>query len=253
MANLQTHECAGPTLRAFTCGWFTQPLSFFLRNAGDTPVRAPVPAYLVEHPKGMALFDTGFAQKMRVLYGAGHGLELTECDDVATRLIAAAVDPAQIRWIVNSHFHVDHCGGNSQIPNATVIVQRAELEAARAGLGSPLYDWELFDTGQPVLAIDGEHDVFGDGSVVVFPTLGHTPGHQSLRVRLPRGDVILAGDCCYLKQSLDELRTSSGDDDPEQALATLRHLHALRAKGTRIFYGHDGDFWRSVPQGEAIN
>ena len=63
-----------------------------------------------------------------------------------------------------------------------------------------------FDTGQTFVQISGEHDLFGDSTVTVFPTLGHTPGHQSMRIRLASGHVVLAGDCCYLKRSLDLLR-----------------------------------------------
>lgn len=239
-------------LRALTCGWFTQPASFFLKGADETPLRSPVPAYVIEHPRGLCVFDTGFSPKMRLLYGGQPMLELTEADDIACRLAAVGISPDRIQWIVNSHFHLDHCGGNAQLPNATVIIQRRELELARDSHGSMLYDKDLFDTGQPVLEIDGEHDLFGDGSVVAFPTYGHTRGHQSLKVRLPSGDVVLAGDCCYLKRSLDELRPSSGDEDEETALATLRRLASLRSGGTRIFYGHDGGFWKTIPQGEVL-
>lgn len=240
------------SLRAFTCGWFTQPRSFFIDGADDGPVRSPVPAYLIEHRKGLALFDTGYGAKVRRLFGNAPGIELTEQDDIAARLIEADIDPGRIDWIVNSHFHLDHCGGNAQIPNATVIIQQAEIEAARRNGDSILYDPELYDTGQPFIAIAGEHDLFGDGSVMVFPTPGHTRGHQSVKVALPGGPVVLAGDCCYLKQSLDELRTSPGDDDPVVALATLRRLSGMRDQGTRIFYGHDGRFWRDIPQGKAL-
>lgn len=144
--------------------------------------------------------------------------------------------------------------GNASIPNATVIVQARERPAARADAdsGSQLYDPKDFDNGHPVLAIDSEHDLFGDGSVVLFPTYGHTPGHQSARVKLQDGDVILAGDCCYLKRSLDELRGSPRDADREASLATLRHLASLREQGARIFYGHEGAFWKTVPQGQPI-
>jgi Zn-dependent hydrolases, including glyoxylases len=239
-------------LRAFTCGWFVQPKSFFIMGAGDEPIRSPVPAYLIEHPKGLALFDTGYGPKIRRLFGSAPGIEVTEQDDIAARLIEAGIDPAKINWIVNSHFHLDHCGGNVQIPNATVVVQRSEIEAARRSSDSILYDAELYDTGQPFLAVSGEHDLFGDGTVIVFPTAGHTRGHQSIKLGLPSGDVVLAGDCCYLKQSLDELQISPGDDDPEQARLTLKRLSAMRHRGTRIFYGHDGDFWQGIAQGTLL-
>jgi glyoxylase-like metal-dependent hydrolase (beta-lactamase superfamily II) len=242
---------------AFTCGWFQSPLSFFLGGEDRKILRSPIPAYLIDHPKGRALFDTGLGLRFRrsideLLGPDATGFEFDESADIAARLRAIDVDPSTIRWIINSHFHADHCGGNASIPNATIIVQSRELAAAQVSAGGKLYDRADFDLGHPILAIDGEHDVFGDDSVVIFPTFGHTPGHQSARVRLPGGDVVLAADCCYLERSLDELRTSPGDADPAQALETLRRLAAMRARGTRIFYGHDAEFWKSLPQGRAI-
>ena len=244
-------------LRAFTCGWLNLPVSFFIENGGDTVLRSPVPAYLIEHPKGRVLFDTGLTVRARPFIheqgGAGKAnFEFDEGTEIAARLRAIDVDPDRIDWIVNSHLHSDHCGGNESIPNASVVIQRRELAAARAQAGSMLYDNASFETGQPFFAIDGDHDLFGDGSVRVFPTYGHTPGHQSMRVALPCGDAVLAGDCCYLKRSLDELRTSPSDVDKEQAAATLRRLRSLRASGVRIFYGHDGEFWKSVAQGVVL-
>jgi len=133
-----------------------------------------------------------------------------------------------------------------------VIIQRPEWDAARQGADGRTYHKDDFDHGHPVLAIQGEHDLYGDGSVLLFPSYGHTPGHQCARVKLPKGDVVLAADCCYLKRSLDELRVSPLNVDRELSLQTLRQLRELRDRGTRIFYGHDGDFWRSLPQGTPL-
>ncbi|SCW69783.1 Metallo-beta-lactamase superfamily protein [Sphingobium faniae] len=246
------------TLRAFTCGWFQSPLTFFLGGEDKRIVRSPIPAYLIEHPQGRALFDTGLGYRFRRpieerLGPDATGFEFDESADIAARLRAIDVDPASIRWIINSHFHADHCGGNASIPNATIIVQTRERAAAAAQAGSKLYDRADFDLGHPVLEITGEHDLFGGGSVTIIPTYGHTVGHQSVKVKLPGGDVVLAADCCYLKQSLDNLRTSPSDADADAALETLRRLAALREKGTRIFYGHDEAFWKTLPtSGEPI-
>ena len=246
------------TLRAFTCGWFSLPVSFFIEGGEDTLLRSPVPAYLVEHPKGLVLFDTGLTVRSRELIDRRLGaerqnFEFDEGTDIAARLRAIDIDPASINWIVNSHLHSDHCGGNEAIPNATVIIQSRELAVARAQAGSMLYDARNYDTGQPFLPIDGEYDLFGDGTVTIFPTYGHTPGHQSMRVMLSSGVIVLAGDCCYLQRSLDELRTSPGDIDKNQALETLRRLKSMNRSGARIFYGHDGTFWESVRRNVALS
>ena len=98
-----------------------------------------------------------------------------------------------------------------------------------------------------MLAVDGEHDLFGDGSVVCIPTYGHTPGHQSLRVRLDTGEVVLAADACYLRQTLEALHLPSLYVDAEAMLDSLRMLRKLRDGGARIFFGHDPELWATLP------
>ena len=82
-----------------------------------------------------------------------------------------------------------------------------------------------------------------------IPTYGHTPGHQSLRIALPEGEVVLTGDACYLRETLEELRLPPGAAyDPDAMIESLKHFRALQSKGTQIFYGHDPEFWQKVPQ-----
>ena len=153
-------------------------------------------------------------------------------------------------FLVNSHLHYDHSGGNAQLPNADVVVQRREWEHARSlPDDDPGYRRADFDTGQRVRLVDGELDLFGDGTVLCFPTYGHTPGHQSLRVKTARGEYVLCGDACYLKRTLDELHLPGVLADREAALAALRRFRSLQAGGAQILFGHDPEFWKSVPQG----
>jgi len=98
------------------------------------------------------------------------------------------------------------------------------------------------------VAVDGEHDVFGDGRVVCVPTYGHTPGHQSLRVELDDGPVVLTADACYLRRTLDDMHLPSVVDDPDAMRRSLERLRALRDAGARLIYGHDPEAWRAVPQ-----
>jgi len=244
-------------LIAFTCGLFQSTKSFFIAGDSDEIVRSPIPAYLIVHPKGTAIFDTGlnlrFRREADQQLGADEmGFIIDESMELGARLRAIDVDPGSITYIINSHLHADHCGGNVAIPNATMVIQSRELAAARNSENPMLYSPADYDHGHPILAIDGEHDLFGDGSVICFPTLGHTPGHQSVRVKLPDGDVVLTGDCCYLKRNLDEMVIPDLNIDKELSLATLRMLGKMRDSGVRLFYGHDRDFWKSVPQGVAI-
>lgn len=246
-------------LLAFTCGWLTGPLGGFLEGEHGR-LRVPVPCYLVEHPRGRLVFDTGMhpdtqrdpaqrlgdlAKVFEVHYEPG--------EELAARLAAVGVAPGDVRWLVNSHLHFDHTGGNAQLPDARLLVQRREWEAGQRDeeVAANFYTRRDYDLGHDLLLVDGEHDVFGDGSVVCVPTYGHTPGHQSLRVRLPGGDVVLAADACYLRRTLEALHLPATVRDREAALASLRRLRALREAGSRIFFGHDPEFWRGVPQAPA--
>jgi len=105
-----------------------------------------------------------------------------------------------------------------------------------------------FDLGHKVIQINGEHDLFGDGSVVCLPTYGHTPGHQSLKLRLASGEVVLAADACYFCRTLRERRLPQRVHDREAMFASLDALARHEAAGARIFFGHDGEFWNTVPQ-----
>ena len=244
-------------LYAFTCGWLTGPLGLFLRGESGR-LRVPVPCYLVDHPRGRLLFDSGMHPALAEDAEARIGdeakifsVELATGEDVAPRLEAVDLDPGRIDWVVNSHLHFDHAGGNALLPNARVLLQKAEWEAARDpdGIAANFYHPVDYDTGQEVVTVEGEHDVFGDGSVVCVPTPGHTPGHQSLRVRLAGGDVVLTGDACYLRRTLEALHLPAIAHDEAAMLRSLERLRALRDAGARIFYGHDPEFWAKVPQG----
>jgi glyoxylase-like metal-dependent hydrolase (beta-lactamase superfamily II) len=242
---------------ALTSGWLEGDLGH-LMEGGEGRIRLPIPCYLIEHPKGAALFDTGMhpdcqhdpAARVGARIAGLFGFDYRPGEEIGARLTTLGRDPATIDLIINSHFHFDHCGGNAQIPNATLLVQRREWDAgmdpdmaAKRG-----FNPRDFDLGHKLRLLDGEHDVFGDGSVVCLPTHGHTPGHQSLKLRLSGGDIVLAADSCYFCRTLRERRLPRFVYDREAMLASLDRLTALEAAGARIIFGHDPEFWQTVPQ-----
>lgn len=246
---------------AFTCGRLTGEFGR-LMEGGEGDITLPIPAFLIEHPKGRALFDTGLhpdcqrdpAVRLGPRLARLFGFDFRPGEEISARLAAIERDPAKIDLVINSHFHFDHVGGNALIPNATMIVQRREWEAgsdpdAAARLGFSPHD---FDLGHKRRLVDGEYDVFGDGSVVCLPTYGHTPGHQSLRLRLDSGEVVLAADACYFCRSLRERRLPRHAFDRAAMLASLDRLEALERGGARVFFGHDPEFWDGVPQAPAV-
>jgi N-acyl homoserine lactone hydrolase len=171
-------------------------------------------------------------------------------EEISARLSKIGVRADDVRFLVNSHLHFDHAGGNVELPNATLVIQRREWDAGKDPdlAAANYFDARDYDLGHDLRLVDGEHDLFGDGRVTCIPTYGHTPGHQSLRVRLDGGEIVLAGDACYLRRSLDELLLPPIVHDRERMLASLRELRHLRDAGARIFYGHDPEFWAGVPQ-----
>jgi glyoxylase-like metal-dependent hydrolase (beta-lactamase superfamily II) len=232
-------------LIAINCGFFIAPADFFVNGAGTDKWRGPVPAFLIDHPRGKVLFDVGLNKRFQDYMAvspsaaAGYGVEFNESQQIDQRLRAFGVDPAEINYIALSHLHHDHCAGLSQIPNATLLIQREEYDFAMANDGNK-YDSSYFSLGHPVKKVDGEFDVFGDGTLTLFPTPGHTPGHQSARVRLASGDVILAADCCYVGGILDDFnKLSPGSHDREEHFRSLQLLRDLRSGGSRIIGGHD--------------
>lgn len=243
-------------LYAFTCGFLTIPRAFML--AGEEGfITVPVPSYLIVHPKGRVLFDTGLHRAtlqdphahVGAMLARYHTFHFNAGEEVGARLTAMQIGPENVDIIVNSHLHFDHCGGNDQLPNAAIVIQSRELAHARAVQSSQGYLTKDWDTGQRFRTIDGEHDLFGDGAVVCIPTYGHTPGHQSLRVRPERGgEFVLCGDACYLKESLEMMRLPGMISDKEAARAVFPRFREMQARGARIMFGHDPEFWKSIPQ-----
>lgn len=243
-------------LYAFECGRLELPYGFLLAGAKGK-ITVPIPSYLIVHPKGRALFDSGLnvaTQTDPESYITSAGMRFNTFffesgEEISARLEAIDVAPDGIDLIVNSHLHYDHAGGNALLPNADLLVQEPEWNHACALSDDDVgYRKVDFETGQRVRLVKGEHDLFGDGSVVAFPTYGHTPGHQSLRVRTERGEFVLCGDACYLRHSLDNDHLPGILHDREAVLRVFALFRKLEAAGARILFGHDPEAWKSVPQ-----
>jgi glyoxylase-like metal-dependent hydrolase (beta-lactamase superfamily II) len=235
-----------PTVRGFTTGWLETDLAGLLEG-GEGQIRIPVLSYLVEHPKGSLVFDTGLHTDMRVdpvarIGGLARLFASELAPDTAVHERTAALEVAP-DMVVCSHLHFDHCGGNALLGDVPIVVQRKEWEAAHGADQSAGYLAADYDTGQDVHLVDGEHDLFGDGTVVCVPTPGHTAGHQSLRVRTADRELVLTGDACYFRRSLETSKLPLFGHDPAEQLRTFDVLRGLEAAGAHLVFGHDPTQW----------
>jgi glyoxylase-like metal-dependent hydrolase (beta-lactamase superfamily II) len=232
-------------------GWMTSARSGFLEGEPGM-MRYPVPGFLCEHRDGLVMFDTGLhpdlatsPTRLRLLAGLFE-VEMGPEHTVTSQLGALGIDPADVAVTVLSHLHFDHTGGTAELPDARIVVQRAEWEAALdprvVELGGS--DPTTFDIGREVQLLDGPHDLFGDGTLRIVPTVGHTPGHQSLLVD---GDLMLVADACYLAEGLarDHLPELAWDRDRQAE--TFEALRAAEADGVQLVFSHDVDQWETLP------
>lgn len=244
------------TLTRLDCGELQGDLGMFETGA-EGQVTLPVSAWLVRHPRGTVLFDTGMpasfvegsdrTQRVSELMAIGFGAD----DTVGAQLEAMSQDPERVDFVVISHLHFDHVGGLSMIPNATLVIQRREWEAGMAVThdAETFHERKDYDLGHTLRLVDGEHDLFGDDAVVCIPTPGHTVGHQSLRLRLSTGQqVVLTADCCYFARTLDGGALPTFGDDLDEQRRSLVRLRKLRADGATIIPGHDINLVSSMPR-----
>lgn len=244
------------TIRLFgcVCGQFHSPGSGLGMKAERVAV--PIPFYVIEHPDGVALFDCGLHAELcdredPYLQGLrNYGLDATVQPDqlVGPALERLDIDPARVRYVALSHLHFDHAGGLHALPNATVVVQAREWAAGADAEMRRRYAMpkRFFDLGHDVKLVDGEHDLFGDGTVTLLPTFGHTPGHQSMRVRSAEGDHILVADACYHGEVVQTRAFPAGADHAAMG-RSLDALLALREPGTVMVFGHDPAQWGKAP------
>lgn len=234
------------------CGQFHSTAAGMGMSGGDRRIEAPVPFYVIDHPDGVALFDCGLHTDLgdpadpyrQALQSQGRDVTFAPEDSVARHLERLDIDPGQVRYIVLSHLHFDHAGGLHQVPNATLVVQQREWAAGfdRETAARYFLPRRYFDLGHELKLVDGEHDLFGDGSVVCVPSFGHTPGHQSLRVKSAQGDHLLVADACYNCEVV-ETRAFPAFADGAAMNRTLDALLAIGGPETVMIFGHDPAQW----------
>ena len=232
------------------CGWLEVEAKFILDQQPGR-FKLPIPSFLIEHPKGRAVFDTGLHKSLQInsdrlgALGKVFEVRFSAGEELGGRLRAHDIDPERVDYLINSHLHFDHVGGNVDVPNAKLIVQRREWEAG----GNPEeirkngYNRADFDLGHKLQLIDGEHDVFGDGSVTLLPTYGHTAGHQALRVRNDTGEFVMTADSCYMRKVLEQMVLPPFAFSYDAMREVIERYRAMERAGAKLIFGHDAAQW----------
>jgi glyoxylase-like metal-dependent hydrolase (beta-lactamase superfamily II) len=218
----------------------------------------PVSCALIGHPKGNVLFDTGchpsVATGPRARWG-GLAKMMTPImppgENVLSSLKAIGLEPDDIDVVVCSHLHPDHCGCNQFFHKARFYVHAREMEAAKAdgavNAGYLSADW---DHALPTTEIVGEHDLFGDGCIVLLPLPGHTPGTMGLLARLDTsGSFLLASDAVSLLDNLAQNFVPKNTWNADLYLESFAKIRQMQDAGTTVICGHDDSQWQSLRKG----
>jgi N-acyl homoserine lactone hydrolase len=193
--------------------------------------------YLIKHGQDWLLWDTGLPDS---LVGIPNGMKSnagvwTSKKTLAGQLAELGLKPSDIRYLALSHSHPDHVGNLNLFPQATLVVQKAEYDWVQP-FGGPRFKPE-----QPVIKAEGDRDLFGDGSVVLISTPGHSPGHQCLLVRLPKtGALLLTGDAVHTRANWDSHRVPERNFNIAQSLVSLdRMAVVLKENNAQLWIGHE--------------
>jgi glyoxylase-like metal-dependent hydrolase (beta-lactamase superfamily II) len=250
----------------------TGPLSQ-LRGMGLTTPRSrwswvPVPVFLVEHPTaGRLLIDTGLHASVQDAAHTSLGrrqawmLPARQAAGASApeHLRALGIEPEEIGVVVMTHLHNDHCSGAVQFPRATFVVDAVEWRAACKGGFAEGYrhehfdqpfDWRTVDYAGPGASahagFERTLDLFGDGSVRLLSTPGHTAGHQSVLLALEGRELLLTADAAYTRRTIDEglvpLFVFAGQDRYRDSLAQIAG-YVRRTPGAVVICGHDARCW----------
>jgi len=196
--------------------------------------------YLIKHTQGWFLWDTGVTDAVAAM---PNGLVPSDPKatvwhrpkTLASQLEQLGVKPSDLKGMAVSHSHPDHTGNVEMFPTTMLYVQKAEYQWPGAD------NKPRFKPEHPVTLLEGDRDVFGDGSVMIFSTPGHTPGHQSLLVKLPKtGAVVLSGDAVHFKSNWENRRVPVFNFSKEQTLASMQRISDVMTKEhAQLWMNHD--------------
>jgi N-acyl homoserine lactone hydrolase len=247
-------KVTSPRLYVFDCGTlvYNKPEDYNLKREEVKDTDMGVTCYLVVHPKGTLLYDTGLNDRLvgRPLYeNVLEGYGQIKFNTLSGQLADIGIAPAKIDYLVLSHYHWDHIGNADDFAASTWLVYKGDRDQmfSAAGRAHPWFSQYAALEHSKTVLLNGDHDVFGDGTVVVLATPGHTEGHCSLLVRLKNtGPVVLSGDLYHYAEERD-LKRMPDEEKTTGTVESRRKVEELvRQTGAQLWIGHSMEFFRTV-------
>ena len=238
----------GLRLYAFECGQIEiHDVSLFHPAYGKgEKKRLAASCYLIKHPKGTLEWDAGISDELaKKPEGVTNPIATMRVQKtLASQYQAIGVAPDSVTYLGISHMHPDHSGNVNLFPHATLLMQKEEYDAAFSPDPTKFhFDPTVYPTlkNNPVKKLEGDLDVFGDGTVVIKRELGHTPGHQVLFVKLPKtGNILLSGDLVHFTENWQKRNVPVFNFDKDQSLKTMNDLDAfMKANNAQLWIQHD--------------
>lgn len=220
------------------------------RFAGQS-ITLKVPCYLIRHPKGDLIWDTGYDDALASKpEGQGTTFHATMDRTLESQLVDLGLGLADVEFLALSHWHPDHSGNANLFGASTWIANRAErdfmfsdaMQQAQPGY-SALQDAKT-------ILFDKTYDVFGDGSVVIHSTPGHTPGHSVLLLTLENaGSLLFSGDLHIFEEGRRAASIPTFNSDVEQTVQSMQLFEKLAAEhSAHIVIEHDKDHFEAMPR-----
>ena len=252
----ERREAAALRLYVFDCGTLkADPSRFRLKPEEVATTDLSVPCFLIVHPRGRLIWDPGAVPDAdwtptdspvthHLALPDGSERDLTLRKRLAAQLAEVGYAPKDIEYLAFSHYHYDHTANANAFSGSTWLVRQVERDAMFAekppGVVQPAY-YAALKTSETVIIEDDEHDVFGDGSVIMKAAPGHTPGHQVLYVRLARtGGVVLSGDLYHFPEARVLKRVTIFDFDQAQTPVSREAIEAfLTRTSAQLWIQHD--------------
>jgi glyoxylase-like metal-dependent hydrolase (beta-lactamase superfamily II) len=232
----------------FDCGMIKglDPSEYQLKREDMKSTDMVVPCYLIVHPKGTMMWDVGVipdnAFKGEAPVSETHGsVTVSSPRPLLPQLAALGYRPEDITYVAFSHYHSDHTANANAFAGSTWLVHAAEREAMFAVKADQQSAYNLLRKSKTVILPATDYDVFGDGTVIVKSTPGHTPGHQVLALKLPKmGPVLIAGDLWHYPGERTVNKAPQSEANKEQTMASRAAMESfLKQSGAQLWIEHD--------------